>query len=370
MLTELQKCIMHLSLIESIGPVHGALVCDLLKTVSVDELYRYTISDFLQKGFTDRIAHVLVTGLRDQALLDRECSLIEKYGAKITTIHDIDYPFLLKQTYAPPLVLYCQGGLPAENLCAIVGSRQCSDYGKTVAEYLVQELVVHDISIISGGARGIDAIAHRQAILSKGKTIVVTGAGLLHPYPSEHAHLFDQVIESGGCVMSIFSMDTKPVSGNFPARNRIIAGLSTACVVVQAAEKSGALITANYALDQGRSVFVVPGSIFEKTQYGCHRLAQQGATLVSHVNDILEVYHKQSNTDVGCGQSQFVKSDPLKELTLVEKQIIALCMDSPQSIECLMQKTGIALFEMQNVLFSLQLLDCVMQLPNGLWKAS
>jgi DNA processing protein len=208
---------------------------------------------------------------------------------KICTIYDEEYPPLLLSTFSPPAVLYYRGIMPAtDKILAVVGSRRASAYGKNVSNMLAAELAAAGFWIVSGAARGIDTAAH-QGALSQGYTAAVLGCGADVNYPPENAKLLASIVECGA-VISEYPPGTAPYPGYFPARNRIINGMARGVIVVEAAEKSGALITADFALEEGRDVFAVPGSIFAEGAKGTHRLIKQGAKLVDCAEDILEEY--------------------------------------------------------------------------------
>ncbi len=207
----------------------------------------------------------------------------------ILCLEDSEFPVNLKQIYDPPPVIYYRGRLNKEDLFSIgiVGSRKMTPYGRRVTCMLVKELVRNGFTIISGMARGIDGIAHQTALEEGGRTIAVLGSGVDIIYPKEHTKLYSEIIQSGA-VLSTFPPKTAPEKGNFPARNRIISGLAYGTVVVEAGLRSGALITAEQALEQNREVFAVPGSIFGTMSQGTNRLIQNGAKLTTCVQDILD----------------------------------------------------------------------------------
>jgi DNA processing protein len=280
------ESLIHVNLIPGIGP---ATVDRLL---GVSDVYAASYSDFLDLGIQPSQATALATGLADRSLIDRELKLIAQHHIGVVTLHDSDYPPLLRTIHAPPPVLYYLGVRPAantgtgQNSLAVVGSRAAHSYARTVITRFIPPLVQAGCTIVSGGARGVDFLAHQMALDHKGTTIAVLGSGLLELYPATSKSLFARMAHEGSTVLSSFGLTTKPLAGNFPARNRIIAGLSRGCLVVQAAEKSGALITARFTLEQGREVFAVPGAIDDPLSYGCHRLIQQGAKLTQAVEDI------------------------------------------------------------------------------------
>ncbi|NQT23051.1 MAG: DNA-protecting protein DprA [Candidatus Omnitrophica bacterium] len=221
--------------------------------------------------------------------LDKEIELIEKLGIKVITIDDKEYPSNLKHIYNPPKVLYVKGKIvPKDHYSiAVVGARKSSTYGRETAARLARELAEKSITVVSGMARGIDTYAHRGALESGGRTIAVLGCGINIIYPPENKSLMEEISKSGA-VISEFPINTPPLRRNFPMRNRIISGLSFGVVVVEAAEKSGSLITASLALEQGREVFSVPGRVDTRLSRGTLALIKEGAKLVENVDDILE----------------------------------------------------------------------------------
>lgn len=227
---------------------------------------------------------------REKIDIPQIAAAFDKKGIKICIRDDADYPQLLTRIYSPPPILYYRGRLPSDQmLIAIVGARKASAYGKSVATMLAGGLAASGIGVVSGAARGIDTAAHIGSLQNNGYTIAVLGCGVDVAYPAENAKMLSAIAEKGA-VISEYAPGTKPLAGYFPARNRIISGLSRGVVVVEAAEKSGALITADYALEDGRDVFAVPGSIFSDSSKGTHRLIKQGAKLVENTVDILEEY--------------------------------------------------------------------------------
>lgn len=200
------------------------------------------------------------------------------------------YPKQLREIYNPPKKIYAIGNIEILNNLgiAIVGSRKATEYGKKVALKLSQDLSKNKIVIVSGLAKGIDSYAHIGTLNSKnGKTIAVLGSGIKEIYPKENIELARKIVKNGGCIISEYLPNDKPNKMNFPERNRIISGLSKGIVIVEASEKSGALITADFALEQGREVFAVPGDIYSNTSIGTNKLIQQGAKLVTECEDIL-----------------------------------------------------------------------------------
>ncbi len=211
---------------------------------------------------------------------------------KIIKKEDKTYPKLLLNTFNPPEKLYVLGNekILQEFSIAIVGSRKCTKYGEEMAKALAYNLSKHGVNVVSGMARGIDKYAHIGTIMGKGKTIAVLGGGFNHIYPKENEKLLKEIIESGGAIVTEYEENTLPIAENFPKRNRIISGLSQGVVVVEAARRSGSLITAEIALEEGKEVFAVPGNANSKTSKGTNALIKDGAKMVENVKDILQEY--------------------------------------------------------------------------------
>src|SRR5512147_2274511 len=221
---------------------------------------------------------------------EREVAKAKETGVAIITLDDPSYPGKLRDTPDPPLFLYVKGSLAPEddNAVAIVGTRRPTHYGKTVTKRLAGELAAWGFSVVSGMARGIDTEAHLGALAAEGRTIAVLGCGIDVAYPPENRGLMERISQAGrGAVITENPFGTKPEAGYFPARNRIISGLARGTVIIEASEDSGSLITAQYALEQGRKLFAVPGNIGSPVSRGTHSLIKQGATLVEGTGDIL-----------------------------------------------------------------------------------
>lgn len=221
--------------------------------------------------------------------------ICRRQDIKLLTGWQKAYPIILKEIFEPPAVLYVKGRLEAEQSIAMVGSRRYTSYGEAVARELAEQLAAAGLAVVSGGARGIDTFSHLGALKSMregrgGSTIAVLGCGVDVAYPAGNRRLFREIVESGGALVSEYVPGTRPLPAFFPARNRIIAGLTRGTLVVEAARRSGSLITAELALSSGREVYAVPGSIYAPQSEGCHRLLQQGAKLVQTADDVLEDY--------------------------------------------------------------------------------
>ena len=209
---------------------------------------------------------------------------------KIIDMFSEVYPQKLKELYNPPSVLYVLGdeNILNEKSIAMVGCRECTDYGRNIAKQLSYQLAKNNINIVSGMARGIDTYSHMGCLNAKGKTIAVVGCGLDMVYPPENKQLFNNIILSGGAIISEYPIGAKPNKMHFPARNRIISGLSDGLIVVEAKSKSGTLITVDFALEQGKDVYVIPGNITSPSSFGTNDLIKQGAKIITTIEDILE----------------------------------------------------------------------------------
>ena len=254
----------------------------------LENAWRADASDLKKAGLDKNSVHA-ITLWRPRISLEAEIEKIGRYGVKAITWHDPDYPSRLKEIYDYPPVLYIRGSLlPEDEWClAVVGTRRASVYGRQVTEEIVNDLSRSKITIASGLAKGIDSIAHRSALDAGGRTIAVFACGLDSVYPGENAELARRIIQQGALV-SEYPLGTRPRATNFPRRNRILSGMSLGVLIIEAGETSGALITANLALEQNREVFAVPGSILSPASKGTNRLIQEGAKLVSDHTDILE----------------------------------------------------------------------------------
>ena len=244
----------------------------------------------LRQAGLDRRATQSLLQTRQAIDLPAALEEIESAGVEILTWDDKEYPLYLKEIADPPPVLYLRGDIQTRDqwAVAVVGTRRSTSYGKHVTQQLVGDLARSGATIVSGMARGIDGVAHWAALEAGGRTLAVLGSGISQVYPPEHRALAQQ-IASSGALLSEFPPDTPPEAGNFPRRNRIISGLSLGVLVIEAGRKSGALITANYALEQGRDVFAVPGNINARSSVGTNRIIQEGATLVLSAEDILSL---------------------------------------------------------------------------------
>jgi len=287
--------VLGLSLIPGIGEVRFNRLLKHFKRVS--DVFNAEVEVLAEVG---RISRKMAESIKrgyDCAEVQKILAKLSNAGIKIVTMEDADYPGKLREIYDPPPVLYFAGDMPSANApsVAVIGSRKASSYGKSMTERITAELVAAGMVIVSGFARGIDYVAHSTAIENRGKTIAVMGCGLDIIYPSENKQLYEKIIRSG-CAITEFKPGTPPEAGNFPKRNRIISGISAGVVIIEAAQKSGALLTARHALDQGREVFAVPGPANSASSEGTNKLIKSGAKMTTSVADILEELRIQFKT--------------------------------------------------------------------------
>lgn len=243
-----------------------------------------SLSEVVGKTLAHRIAHY-----REIVDVDTELKLIEKHKVKIIALDDPEYPISLAEIYEPPLVLYCKGNLLNRDQysISIVGTRKYSPYGSKATHFFAQGLANAGFTVVSGLAAGIDTIAHQSALDRGGRTIAFLGCGVDVIYPKENKELYER-IQGQGAIISTFPMQTKPLGTNFPVRNRFISGFSLGTIVTEATRNSGALITAQHAVEQGKTVFAVPGPIGSPNSEGPHWLIRQGAKLAEKISDIIE----------------------------------------------------------------------------------
>ncbi len=291
--------------------------------------------------------------------LEKEFKTVQKLSLKIITFENTDYPENLKNIPGLPIVLYVKGKLiPQDNLAiGIVGSRQATFYGLSAAEKFSAELVVAGFTIVSGMARGIDTAAHRGALKAGGRTIAVIGSGFNHIYPPENKE-FSEEISRSGAVISEFPVNEKPLKENFPRRNRVISGLSLGLLVSEAAKNSGALITADFALEQGREVFAIPGKIDSHASFGTNELIKQGAKLVSGAQDILEEFNLAA--------TPLPKESPLLKYDMhneKENKLYELITRQAIPLDELIEKSSMDVAQISGILLSLQIRKLIKQLP-------
>lgn len=299
-LPEEAKYWLAFSQIQKIGPIKFQKILGYFNNLK--NAWQAEAADFIKAGLEEKLAQEIII-LRQGINPNEEWEKLEKEEVNFKTILDNDYPRLLKEIYDAPPILYYRGSLePLNQFClAVVGTRKFSPYGRQAAEEIVFDLASQGITIVSGLALGIDAIAHEACLKAKGKTIAVLGSGIdwQNIYPATNRYLAKKIIETGGAVVSEYPIGTMPAKFTFPMRNRIISGLSLGTLVIEAPESSGALITAKHALEQNREVFALPGNIFNYHSQGTNNLIKQGAKLVTKASDILEEFNWQQIADFG-----------------------------------------------------------------------
>ena len=302
---------------------------------------------------------------REKINLEKLGEELRQKKIQLCSIEDEEYPDLLQNIYNPPYIFYYRGVLPrTEKIIAMVGSREASHYGKSAARMIASDLAQHGVSIVSGAARGIDTAAHEGA-LAKGSTVAVLGCGLDIVYPPENRVLLENILERGA-VISEYAPGTPPMPGNFPARNRIISGMAKGTVIVEAGVKSGALITAAFAAEEGRDVFAVPGNIFSYTCKGTNNLIKDGAQLIDNAFDIMAEYSWLENIKDGERPAQKkAREHNAPEVFGEEKSVYDLLdYETPLSLEEIVQKANLPLTKVSYILLQLGLRGLINEL-NG-----
>ncbi|MEC5345236.1 DNA-protecting protein DprA [Brenneria populi] len=301
----------------------------------------------------------------DGKMLDQTLGWLSQPAHHMVSCTDERYPFLLGNISAYPLLLFVAGELSqlASPQIAIVGSRNNSTYGEQWGQFFAQELAVNDLIITSGLAVGIDGIAHRAALDAGGKTIAVLGSGLAHIYPRRHQGLAARILEHGGALVSEFPLSTPPLPAHFPRRNRIISGLSLGVLVIEASIRSGSLVTARYALDQGRDVFALPGPIGNPMTEGTHWLIQQGAYLVTHPKNVVEqlISGLQWLPTGGEGIISAVEED----VELPFADVLANVGDEVTPVDVVAERAGQPVPEIVGKLLELELAGWIAAVPGG-----
>ncbi len=338
----------------SVDRVFGALRSEL----EAVRLRPESIQSILKKEFHDRA--------------EKELELVRELNGEIIILDDGVYPALLREIADPPLVLYVVGNWQEclEAPCVgVVGSRRCSTYGRNTAEMLGRDLAEQGICVVSGFARGVDSSAHRGAVAGNGKTVAVFGTGIDGVYPKENRGLMEDILESGGAVITQFPLGTPPLRDNFPYRNRIISGLSLGLLVVEASEKSGSLITARLAAEQDREVLAVPGNITSKTSFGTNYLIKSGAKLVQHWQDIVSEFPAEIGAMLlppGIDETRPIDEPAVSGLTNPEMRIFALIApDSSIHIDDILDASGLSFGDVNQALLGLDLKELIRVLPGN-----
>ena len=321
---------------------------------SLEDAWRAPAAELKASGLDSRSVESIVSS-RAVISPDAEMEKMERYGVQAITWKDSSYPPRLKEIYDHPPVLYVRGSLLPEDewAIAVVGTRKASVYGRQVAEEIVTDLSHNRITIVSGLARGIDAVAHKAALAAGGRTIAIFACGLDIIYPAEHANLARQIVEHGA-IISDYPLGTRPKSEYFPRRNRIMSGLSLGTLVVEAGQTSGALITARMALEQNREVFAIPGSILSPVSVGTNGLIQEGAKLVRSYEDILE----ELNLTMAVQQLEMKELMPVTD---PESTLLRHLSAEPVHIDEICHRSGLPIAEVSSALTMLELKGAVKQ---------
>jgi len=303
-----------------------------------------------------------------------ELSKVKEIGGDVLNLDDGSYPYLLREIADPPITLYVKGDWQAcfDAPCvAVVGSRRCSTYGENASQMLARDLAANGICIVSGLARGIDSAAHRGAIQAKGRTVAVMGTGIGQIYPKDNAKLVDEILDTGGAIVSQFPLDTPPLSENFPYRNRIISGLSLGVLLVEASERSGSLITARLAMEQNREVLAVPGNITSKNSFGTNYLIKSGAKLVQQWQDVVSELPSEISAAILPPEIDGKKVNENKQSELVpagltgeERKVWqSLSPDETMHVDVLLEKSGLSFGDLNAALLGLEMRELVRTLP-------
>lgn len=341
------------NLIRGIGAVRLQALINYFGDLSL--AWQAPLDGLQTAGLSNKLAERIIQTRKDLNL-DRLVEHALTQGVNILTWEDEMYPSLLKEIEQPPPVLYTRGTLDKKDLCAVavVGTRRVSGYGRQVTEELVSYLASKGVTIVSGLARGIDSIAHMSALKAGGRTLAVLGSGVDRIYPPEHRQLAEKVI-TDGALLSDYPLGTMPDSSNFPPRNRIISGLALATVVVEAGETSGALITAQFAIDQGREVYAVPGNIFAPQSKGTNKLIAQGAHPLISARDITDLFDMTEISE----KQEFRRVIPTDE---VEIQLLQVLSHEPKHVDEIRDQTGLAIERITASLTMLELKGLVKQI--------
>ena len=343
----------RLSLVSGVGPILRKALLDHFGSPAA--ALAAAMSDLREvQGIGPKLANAIAAA-RTEVDAEREIEICRERNVAIVTESDERYPRALLEIPDPPGVLFMRGEMKPQDAIgiAIVGSRHATTYGTTIAERLASSLARAGVTIVSGLARGIDAAAHHGALEAGGRTIGVLGSGVLNIYPPEHAELALEVIASGALI-SETPPQSPPVAGAFPQRNRIISGMSLGVIVVEASDRSGALITARHAMEQNREVFAVPGRVDSRMSRGCHRLLRDGAKLVETADDVLEELGPLV-VPVPSADGQAVHHPAELMLNELEQQVLAAIGSDPTFIDQVVSSSGLPVPQVLSTLSVLEM---------------
>ncbi len=353
--TDNTAVILSLAALGKIGPIKIKVMLAQAETPA-----EITDWDITRLMAVPGISRELATRIREDIDLDfgrQALEWAEKEGYGVITLTDADYPDSLRELYDPPPFLFVRGEITGSDshAVAMVGSRSGSDYGRSTATRIAGELARHGVTIVSGMAIGIDAASHRGALAAHGRTMAVLGSGIDVVYPRENKTLYEQIAESGA-VISEFFPGTEPSPGHFPRRNRIIAGLSRAVVVIEAGEKSGALLTADMALSYGKELFAVPGNISSRLSAGVNDLLKAGAHVLTSVDDIFSLLPDLKSDYIA------PRKPTAEGLTVGEKRVFGCLSEEPVQLDTLVRQCEMTVSDATAYLLSLELRGLVKQL--------
>lgn len=361
-----REAFIALNMIEHVGPVRARLLLDHFG--DAPKILAASKTDLLRvRNIGEEVAES-ISSWEKSVDLAGELKRISDFGCHVLISSDENYPASLREIYDPPLVLYVKGELSVKdkNAVALVGSRQTTHYGIETARKLAYQLAYTGVTVVSGGARGIDTAAHQGALSAKGRTIAVLGTGINLIFPTENAELFER-IAANGAVVTQFPFNRPADKQSFPIRNRIVAGMTLGTVVVEANLSSGALITANFATEYGRQVFAVPGRIDSPRSKGCHDLIKKGAKLCEGAEDILsefEYLFPASNRRPSPGDTGVL---PALELSENEQLAYDALGHEEMSVDEVIRQCGLPSSAVSVALFSLEMKRLVKQLPGKLF---
>jgi len=363
---ESREALVALNMIEHVGPIRIRQLIEHFGDAPT--ILRASRQQLLQaKNIGEETADA-IANWEKEVDLSAELKRIDEFGCRIVTQEDTEYPVLLREIYDPPIVLYVKGTLSnrSKNSVALVGSRMTTPYGVETARKLAYQLAYIGVTVVSGGARGIDSAAHQGALSAKGETLAVLGTGINRVTPPENVELFER-IAANGALITQFPFNRPPDKQSFPIRNRIVAGMTLGTVVIEANLTSGALITANFATEYGRQVFAVPGRIDSPRSKGCHELIKKGAKLCESAEDILsefEYLFPPSNRPAAPNETGVL---PALELSENEQKVFGTLAQEEINIEDVIRQSGLPTSAVSVALLSLEMKRLIRQLPGKMF---
>ncbi|GER92428.1 DNA protecting protein DprA [hot springs metagenome] len=353
-----------LTIMKEIGPITSKRLLSAFRTPQ--RVFEASLNELKDVDGINESKIKSILNFNSWDAVEKEISNIKSHDVRIIKYIDEEYPESLRYIDDSPIILYVKGSLMKKDkyAVAIVGSRNMTPYGKKITEKIASELAFCGITIVSGMARGIDAVSHESALNANGRSIAVLGSGLDNPYPPENKGLFNKLSEKG-CVISEFPMGTPPNRENFPQRNRLISGLSLGVLVVEATARSGSLITASCALEQGKDVFAVPGNITSSNSEGTHELIKKGAKLVQKTEDILEDIAPHLKGIRGSASSLLEKDISINlkglEINDEEKAICNILDSEPKHVDIISRELKMQPGKVLGILLNLEIKGIVKQ---------